>query len=173
MGKLKSTTAWFIADANVLIDYAKTSPAILGLVTKNVGAVYVAADVLEEVEQLDVAQCLAIGLQVVEGNLAQLTEAAQRGGPLSFEDKLCLVLARDNGWACLSNDGPLREACKAQGVPVVWGLEIMLTLVEGKHLTPAAAIEAAQAIHAVNPMFITAKVLTTFKKKVSEKIVKK
>jgi hypothetical protein len=70
-----------------------------------------------------------------------------------------LVLARDNGWICLSNDGPLREACKAQDVPVVWGLEIMLSLVEGKYLTPAAAIQAAQAIHAVNPMFITAKVL--------------
>jgi hypothetical protein len=46
------------------------------------------------------------------GYLAQLTEAAQRGGPLSFEDKLCLVLARDNGWICLFNDGPLREACQ-------------------------------------------------------------
>lgn len=51
MVKLKSTTAWFIADANVLIDYAKTSPAILGLVVQHVGPVYVAADVLEEVEQ--------------------------------------------------------------------------------------------------------------------------
>ena len=50
MGKLKSTTAWFIADTNVLIDYAKTSPAILGLVVQHVGPVYVAADVLEEVE---------------------------------------------------------------------------------------------------------------------------
>lgn len=67
MGKLRSTTAWFIADANVLIDYAKTSPSILGLVAQHVGQVYVAADVLEEVEQLDVAQCLAIGLQIVEG----------------------------------------------------------------------------------------------------------
>lgn len=173
MGKLKPTTAWFIADANVLIDYAKTSPAILELVSQHVGPVYVVADVLEEVEQLDVAQCNAIGLKVVEGNLAQLTEASQRGGPLSFEDKLCLVIARDNGWACLSNDGPLREACKAQGVQVVWGLEIMLALVEGQHLTAAAAIKEAQAIHAVNPMFITAEVLTAFKKKVAEKIAKK
>ena len=60
MGKLKSTTAWFIADANVLIDYAKTSPAILGLVAQHVGPVYVAADVLEEVEQLDAAQWTAV-----------------------------------------------------------------------------------------------------------------
>lgn len=173
MGKLKTTKAWFIADANVLIDYAKTSPAILGLVAQHVGPVYVAADVLEEVEQLDVAQCLAIGLKIVDGNLAQLTEASKRGGPLSFEDKLCLVLARDNGWACLSNDGPLRQACKAQGVPVVWGLEIMLALVEGKHLNAAAAIHAARAIHVVNPMFITTKVLAAFQKKVAVKSPKK
>ncbi len=93
MGKLISTTAWFIADANVLIDYAKTSPEILGLVADHVGPVYVAAAVLDEVEQLDEAQCQAIGLTVVDGTLAQLTEASQRGGPLSFEDKLCLVLA--------------------------------------------------------------------------------
>ena len=81
MGKLTSTTAWFIADANVLIDYAKTSPEILGLVADHVGPVYVAAAVLDEVEQLDEAQCQAIGLTVVDGTLAQLTEASQRGGP--------------------------------------------------------------------------------------------
>lgn len=57
MGKLKSTTAWFIADANVLIDYVKTNPEILGLVSKHVGPIYVVADVLEEVDQLDVVQC--------------------------------------------------------------------------------------------------------------------
>lgn len=56
MGQLTSTKAWFIADANVLIDYAKTTPGILALVAKHVGPVYVAADVLEEVEQLNEAQ---------------------------------------------------------------------------------------------------------------------
>ena len=71
MGKLKSPTAWFIADANVLIDYAKTSPAILGLVAQHIGPVYVVADVLEEVGQLDAVQCRAIGLTVVEANLTQ------------------------------------------------------------------------------------------------------
>lgn len=172
MGKLKSTSAWFIADANVLIDYAETSPAILGQVVKHIGPVYVAADVLEEVDQLDEAQCKAIGLTVVDGNLAQLTEASQRGGQLSFEDKLCLVLARDNGWTCLSNDGPLRAACKAQGVPVVWGLEIMLFLVDGGYLKTADAIEIAKSIHTVNPMFITAKILTAFQKKVRGKSAK-
>lgn len=169
MGKLKLPGAWFIADANVLIDYARTSPSILGLVAKHVGPVYVATDILAEVDQLDEAQCLAIGLIVVDGNLAQLTEASQRGGPLSFEDKLCLVLARDNNWSCLSNDGPLRNACKLQGVRVVWGLEIMLALVERNHLSASEAIKVAEDIQAVNPIFITHKVLVAFSKNVFEK----
>ena len=59
MGKLKTPSAWFIADANVLIDYANTAPAILGQVSKHIGPVYVAADVLEEVDQLD--DVIAIG----------------------------------------------------------------------------------------------------------------
>ncbi len=169
MGKLTSTTAWFIADANVLIDYAKTSPEILGLVADHVGPVYVAAAVLDEVEQLDEAQCQAIGLTVVDGTLDQLTEASQRGGPLSFEDKLCLVLARDHGWACLSNDGPLRDACVAQGVSVVWGLEIMLQLVEAGHLSADKAIAVADAIHTVNPLYITQKIVSAFRRKVQLK----
>ncbi len=168
MGKLIPTTAWFIADANVLIDYAQTSPDILGLVARHIGPVYVAAAVLDEVEQLDEAQCQAIGLTSVEGSLAQMTEAAQRGGPLSFEDKLCLVLARDNGWTCLSNDGPLREACKAQGVSVVWGLEIMLWLVQARHLDADKAIEVAEAIHLSNPLYITRKIITTFRQRVRQ-----
>lgn len=102
---------------------------------------------------------------LVEGTLAQITEASQRGGPLSFEDKLCLILARDNGWACLSNDGPLRDACKAQGVSVVWGLEIMLQLVDAGHVSAALVIEVAESIHSINPLYITQKILTLFRRK--------
>lgn len=114
-------------------------------------------------------RCQAIGLTVVEGSLVQLTEASQRGGPLSFEDKLCLILARDNGWTCLSNDGPLRNACKAQGVSVVWGLEIMLQLVKAGHVSAAKAIEVAQSIHSINPLYITQKIVDAFRRKVQLK----
>lgn len=93
--------------------------------------------------------------------------------PCRLKTSFARVLARDHGWSCLSNDGPLREACKAQGVPVVWGLEIMLALVEGQHLSAADATQVAHAIHSVNPMFITAKVLAAFQKKVAEKSPKK
>lgn len=166
MGKLKTATAWFIADANVLIDYAKTNLEILGLVAKYVGPVYIASAIMDEVDQIDEAQCQTLGLTIVEGNLTQLTEASQRGGPLSFEDKLCLILARDNGWTCLSNDGPLRDACSEIGVTVVWGLEIMLQLVKDSHLSADEAIDVAQAIHLVNPLYVTKKIVTAFRNKV-------
>lgn len=169
MGKLKSTAVWFIADANVLIDYAKTEPEILGLVSSHLGTVYVAADVLQEAEQLDARRCRTLGLTIVEGNLAQMTEASQGGGPLSYEDKLCLILARDNGWTCLSNDGPLRDACKSQGVSVVWGLEIMLQLVQVGHVNSTKAIEVAKSIHVINPLYITRKIVETFRRKVQLK----
>lgn len=94
-----------------------------------------------------------------------MTEASQRGGPLSYEDKLCLILARDNGWSCLSNDGPLRDACKAQGVSVVWGLEIMLQLVEPGHASAAKVIEVAESIHLINPLYITQKIVRAFRRK--------
>ena len=79
-----------------------------------------------------------------------------------------MVLARDNGWACLSNDGPLRSACTVQGVCVVWGLEIMLQLVEANHVTADKAIEVAESIHAVNPLYITKKVITAFRRNVMQ-----
>lgn len=91
MGQLSTTAAWFIADANVLIDYTMTAPEVLGLVVAHIGEVYVATAVLDEVDDLDESRCVALGLTPIDGTLAQLTEASRRGGPLSFQDKLCLV----------------------------------------------------------------------------------
>ena len=79
------------------------------------------------------------------------------------------MLARDHGWACLSNDGPLRDACKAQGVSVVWGLEIMLRLVEADHVGVEKAIEVAESIHAVNPLYITRKIVNAFRRQARHK----
>lgn len=162
----KPASSWFIADANVLIDYAQTSPDILGAFARFVGPVYVEAAIVEEVKQLDQQTCDALGLTVVQANLAQLAQASVRGGALSFEDKLCLILARDNGWTCLSNDGPLRRACMLQGVTVAWGLEIMVTLVSRHQLHPDRAIEVAESIHIVNPIYITRKIVDTFRAKI-------
>lgn len=92
MGKLKSPTAWFIADANVLIDYVKTNPQILGLVSKHVGPVYVVADVLEEVEQLDAEQCHAIGLTMAL--VIEVAESIHSINPLYITQKILTLFRR-------------------------------------------------------------------------------
>jgi rRNA-processing protein FCF1 len=158
----RSTLLWFIADANVLIDYVRTSPDMLALVAKHLGPVCVEAAIVDEVQQLDRAKCKAIGLSVVQASLQQLTEASRRGGPLSFEDKLCLVMARDHGWICLSNDGALRAECLKQGITVAWGLEVMLRLIALDHLDINRALEVAESIHVINPIYITKKILNQF-----------
>jgi hypothetical protein len=107
-----------LVDANVLIDFALTDRTVLAVVVRHVGVAHVPRDVLAEVEQLDEAACAELGLVVVDGTLEQLTEAGAGTGRLSFEDRVCLILARDNGWTCVSNDGRLRRECEAAGVAV-------------------------------------------------------
>jgi hypothetical protein len=55
-----------VADANVLIDYAKTDPSILAIHVRHLGPIYVPSVILDEVDQLDVADCERLGLTVIE-----------------------------------------------------------------------------------------------------------
>jgi hypothetical protein len=81
--------AWFIADANVLIDYISTDPDVLSLAAKHLGPIHVETAVLQEVEQLSADYCKKVGLTPVQANLQQLSEASVRSGTLSFQDNLC------------------------------------------------------------------------------------
>lgn len=101
-----------VVDANVLIDYAEADESVLALVVRHIGPVFVPRDVLDEVDQFDEDTCTRLGLQIAEGSLEQLLEAGAGGGGLSFQDWMCLILARDNGWVCVTNDGRLRSATR-------------------------------------------------------------
>jgi hypothetical protein len=103
----------------------------------------------------------------VEPTLAQATEAASPNGRLSFQDRTCLVVCRDNGWTCVSNDKALRRSCDAVGVAVRWGLELMLELVQGGHLPAEDADDAAERIHRANPVFLNATILAAFREKLA------
>ena len=85
---------------------------------------------------------------------------------LALDDHVCLVMARDHGWCCLTNDRALRNACGREGVPVLWGLEAMLGLVEAGLLLPENAIEVATLIHSGNPAFVASALLAEFERKV-------
>lgn len=153
----------FILDACVLIDFVTTDPSLLALTSQHVGPVHVASVVLAEVEQLDESSAATMGLQVVEPALALSLEAARRQGALSFEDWVSLMLARDNGWTCVTNDRRLRSECEAQGISVRWSLALLELLVAAGALTVDGAADAAESFHQVNPRYVSADIVGRFK----------
>ena len=157
---------YFILDANVLIDYCKTDRSILTLVAKHLGDVYVPQPVLDEVKDVDAMNLPAMGIKIVLPETEALIEAASHRGPLSFEDRICLILAGNYGWTCVTNDGRLRKECQAQGIGVIWGLEPMALLVEQGQLSADAALEVALAIQKANPRFITAGIVGRFRTRI-------
>lgn len=154
-----------ILDACVLIDFAKTDPTLLKLIVAHVGPIHVPSPVLAEVKQLDESAAASLNMRIVEPDLAMAIEAANLGGPLSFEDRLCLMMAKANGWTCVSNDGCLRRACESDSVPILWGLELLLGLVTAGGVPKPDAEAAAWAIHRSNPKFVTRKIVLGFVQK--------
>jgi len=157
-----------LMDANVLIDYQKSDFSVLGLVNKHVAEVHVLTTIIEEVDGLEVVDCERLGLKAIEPELHQLTQAASKRGQLSFRDHLCLLVASEAGFVCVTNDKPLRSACTADGVSILWGLEIMTALVKANAMRAADAIQTAEKIHLSNPLHITRKLFDRFAKIVSD-----
>ncbi len=155
------TLRLLILDACVLIDFCEADSSVLTVFSRNLGEIHVASTILDEVEQLDESTAASIGLNVIEPTLDQLGASSVKRGRLSAEDHLCLILARENGWTCVSNDKALRTACKDEGVPILWGLEVIALTVEGGLLSVDEAERVAWAVHASNP-FITKELVTLF-----------
>lgn len=159
--------AGIISDANVLIDYAKSAPNILNLISKHIQKLYVALPVLREVDQLDRADIENLGVEVVEPTWAQILEATQikqENPSLSSQDVICFVMARDNHWACLTNDKLLRSICCSHDIGCIWGLEILLFLVSHGKLTSEKAYKIAKDIQSKNH-YITLKTVEAFRDK--------
>jgi rRNA-processing protein FCF1 len=160
--------AYLLVDANVLIDYVKAERSILALVARHLGEVRVLSTILAEVDQLDAEECERLGLQVVEPDPAQVVAAAERRGRLSFQDHLCLLVARERGWTCVTNDGALRRALGENRVPTVWGLELMVELVRIGQLDPGEARAVAETIHTTNPLHIRRSLVEQFAARIRE-----
>ncbi|MBN1556418.1 MAG: hypothetical protein JXA11_16885, partial [Phycisphaerae bacterium] len=132
-----------------------------------VATLYIPSPVLDEVQQLSEKDAFDLGIVVVEPDLNQLFEAQESDGPTSFQDRLCLILVRQEGWGILTNDKALRKACEDEGISCVWGLEAMAILVEGKYITSARAMATAKKISQINP-FITGDILTRFQERLGQ-----
>lgn len=93
------------------------------------------------------------------------SEASRTRGPLSFQDRLCLIVAQRERWTCVTNDKARRLACSAENVSVIWGLEMMLRAVLAGAMTRKDALAVALAISAENPKYVTKALVETFAKK--------
>ena len=71
-----------IMDACVLIDFIKTERSVLELIVKHVGPLYVASPVVAEVNEIDdEAELVALGLIIIEPEIADAYAAGSRSGP--------------------------------------------------------------------------------------------
>lgn len=155
--------ALLVLDASVLIDYVHAARSVLELAVQHLGDVFVPETILDEVPELSRDECEALGMRVVTATDQQVSEAAAFGrrGPLSFSDRLYLLMARDGRWICVTNDRSLRAACERERLEVRWSLRIMLDLVAIDALEASEAERIARAIADENP-FITQTVLAAF-----------
>jgi hypothetical protein len=157
-----------VLDACVLIDLSHVDRDVLGNVCRSVGPVHVVRAVFDEVDDFDEASAQDAGLRIVDPELEDLLAAAQiPGGALSFQDRLCILVAERQGWTCVSNDKPLRQECVARNVPVLWGLEMLALASSSVALAELEA--AAWAIHRKNPRYVPKKLVTTFVAKLRKK----
>jgi len=139
-----------ISDANVLIDYLKANEKLITEACSSIFEIYVPIPVLGEIKQLSETKAKKIGLRLYEPSMEQLIESSSGSQRLSYQDKLCLRIAKDNGWICATNDKVLKKECERSKVSTIWGLEIMLVLNEQGVLTKREAIKTAQSIFKEN-----------------------
>jgi|TARA_B110000240_G_C13468633_1_gene439908 rRNA-processing protein FCF1 len=153
-----------ITDANVLIDYIESDISMLALYSDKIEQVIIPSVIVDEVEQLSLDDCESHGFLVIEEELEVLSNAANfHHGPLSFEDKVCLYLAKSlESATCITNEKALHKFCEKDNIPVKRGLKLLIELVEADHLEAEEAIKVVYMIHNVNPHHIHQGVVDEF-----------
>jgi len=157
-----------LVDANVLIDYCSSNNvrSVLRLIAHQLGPLYVPGPVLSQVHQLSKQQCARLGLILVEPTLEQMVQASERPWRLSFEDALCVLLARTNKWTCLTNDRRILQVCSDLSVKTWRGFRPMIELVRTGALDSARAAAAAEDIRRSNPFHITPAIVQDFRRQI-------
>ena len=148
-------------DASVLIDFCDGDRGLIGLIAARIGPIAVPTPVLGEVGALDESGCQELGLQLLEPTFGQMSEAANGGGALSFYDWLCVIVSRDAGWTCVTNDGALLRTCREQGVSTMRGLRPVLMIVEAGAIDHHRAVAFVRVVRQANP-YINAEVVSAF-----------
>lgn len=147
-----------VVDANVLIDYAGRGLPVVADYAATIRPLLVPVPILDEVG-LSETDCSDQGILPVEPTTEQLLAAGSRRGGLSFNDRLCLIIAGVLPALCVTNDRALRRECEAEGLSVRWGLELMIELVAAGQLAVSDAQAVAEEVHENNPLHIHRQIL--------------
>ena len=123
-----------------------------------------ASPVVGEVNEIDDEDELAeLGLIIIEPELEDAFAAVGQPGPTSFQDRLCLLVAKRYNFTCVTNDKNLRKLCRQEGVPILWGLQLLAELHKAGGISGKEVEKLAQAIRNSNPKHITARIISSFK----------
>lgn len=153
-----------LADDHVVVDYRESDLEILELVGQHVGRVAVlptARDVLGSGPRPSLEHD-PFGIRVVDVDPALVLRATEVRGNASFNERLCLVTCREEGWPYVTNDGAIRRLFERHRVETRFGLDLLLDLVAVGAITHERAHGVASAIHALNPWQITERALNSF-----------
>lgn len=158
----------FIVDANVLIDYLEVDAPVLTLIADHVGPVHVPRRIFQEFkrQRLGDTDCVDLGITIITEEIDELLAAATAKGPLSFQERLVVILARSRGWTAITNDTSLWRTLDREKIPKRWGLEMMLDLVGAGHLKQDRAVAVAERIVGFNRRYAP-QVLDEFKSKIA------
>jgi hypothetical protein len=153
-----------IADGGILTDFVEADMSVLGLIAKHLGPLQVPSLILPQVKKLDGPSCKRLGLEVIECTAEQLLEAGFRNAGLSFEDRICIILARDGNSACVTNEVVLQKACAQIGIATLGGPDLIVELRRRLHISASKAEKILRALHSVNPYHITKGILTQYQR---------
>lgn len=157
-----------LADADVLIDYRESDLSVLGLVGEHVGALKVISTVLDEVRGVTAANCMRLGIDVIEAETRRMIRAAAIESRVSFNDRLCFLTCLEETWTCVTNDRALRRLCGRHDVNTRYGLDLMVDLVAGGALSKRRAVAVARSIQTSNPTHINESVLDRYISKLDQ-----
>ncbi|MDY0287957.1 MAG: hypothetical protein RBR15_03940 [Sphaerochaeta sp.] len=91
-----------LCDACVIFDYLEFAPNILSATVKKFSQIYIPDVVLLELPTYSQTDIEALGIQIQETPLSY--HLLPLLGPLSFQDRACLMLSQEMGWTCVTND---------------------------------------------------------------------
>lgn len=154
-----------ICDANVLIDFLNTEEELFISINK-LYQLYIPDILLKEVDGLDEAKAEVLLITIVETSFDIISESMNTLPGCSFEDTIFFNMAKKNKWILACNDRKLRRECINGGVDILWGLQVLIKLVENEIISTKEASKYALIISESNRE-ITTTILEEFNNKLS------